>query len=258
LADIKAKKAITALKAATTSDTLTLDIKGLFQDDATVKKILKLEDAALADLKGTLEVSLKEVNQRVLAELNQELFDKLYEAGTVTSEKELRLKVKEGMEQQFVSQSDQKLLNDVTECLVEKTKFDLPADFLKKWMQTSGKETLSAEEAIAEYDRSEKGIRYQLIEGKIIEDNKLELNFEELKDFTADLVRNQMMQYGQQPEQEQLDGIVGNILQNPEESRRISDQLMTSKMLNFFKAEAPLKVKKVSFDTFVKEAYGKA
>ena len=67
-----------------------------------------------------------------------------------------------------------------------------------------------------------------------------------------------MMQYGQQPEQEQLDGIVGNILQNPEESRRISDQLMTSKMLNFFKAEAPLKVKKVSFDTFVKEAYGKA
>jgi len=89
----------------------------------------------------------------------------------------------------------------------------LPADFLKRWMQTSGKETLTPDQAAEEYDKSEKGIRYQLIEGKIITDNKLDITFEELKAFAGTLIENQMRQYGQQPDQKQIDGIVSNILQ---------------------------------------------
>ena len=43
---------------------------------------------------------------------------------------------------------------------------------------------MTKEVAIDEYNKSEKGIRYQLIEGKIISDNKLNMTFDELKDFT--------------------------------------------------------------------------
>jgi trigger factor len=67
-----------------------------------------------------------------------------------------------------------------------------------------------------------------------------------------------MMQYGQQPDEKQIEGIVSNVLTNQEETRRISEQLMSKKLLTFFKENAPLKQKKVGFDTFVKEAYGKA
>jgi trigger factor len=67
-----------------------------------------------------------------------------------------------------------------------------------------------------------------------------------------------MMQYGQIPDQEQLDGIVSNVMSNQEETKKLSEQLMGEKMLNFFKEKAPLKIKKVGFDAFVKEAYGKA
>ena len=56
--------------------------------------------------------------------------------GEPTSEDEMKTKITEGLEKQFEQQSDQKLLNDVTEYLVAKTKFDLPAEFLKKWMQS--------------------------------------------------------------------------------------------------------------------------
>ncbi len=84
------------------------------------------------------------------------------------------------------------------------------------------------------------------------------MSFDELKAFTETLVQNQMMQYGQIPEKEQLEGIVTNVLSNQEENRRISEQLMGDKMLKFYKEKAPLKSKKVGFDTFVKEAYGKA
>jgi trigger factor len=149
-------------------------------------------------------------------------------------------------------------MNDISEAIVDKTKFKLPADFLKKWIQTSAKESMTQEEAIQEYNKSEKGIRYQLIEGKIISENELNMTFEELKDFTAVMVQKQMIQYGQTPEKEQLDKIISNIMSNKEETHRISEQLMGEKMLNFYKEKAPLKIKKVGFDTFIKQAYGKA
>ncbi|HAV54271.1 MAG TPA: hypothetical protein DCX41_04980, partial [Aequorivita sp.] len=42
---------------------------------------------------------------------------------------ELKAKIKEDAEGQFAQQSDQKLLNDVVETLIENTKFDLPKEF---------------------------------------------------------------------------------------------------------------------------------
>ncbi len=259
LEDIKAKKAVSALKEATSGDVVTLLGKGLFSDEAKAKQLLAVDDDQLKAIStAELTVEIKEINERIPAELNQELFDKLYAPSTVTSEADLKDKIKEGLQKQFEPQADQKLLNDITEYLVEKTKFDLPSDFLKRWMQTAGKEPMTSEAAVEEFDKSEKGIRYQLIEGKLIEEHKLDMTFDELKEFTTSLVQNQMMQYGQQADPTQIEGIVSNVLSNQEETRRISEQLMSNKMLTFFKENAPLKIKKVGFDAFIKEAYGKA
>jgi trigger factor len=51
--------------------------------------------------------------------------------GAVASIDELKAKIKEDAEAQFATQADQKLLGDVTEFLIESTKFDLPTEFLK-------------------------------------------------------------------------------------------------------------------------------
>jgi trigger factor len=259
LDDFKSKKALKSLKEETINSVVNFPVKGLFKEDELLKSLLSLDDDKLKELKDSnITLEIKEINERIPAELNQELFDKLYAPGTVTSEKELKERIKEDLQKQFEPQADQKLLNDITEFLVEKTKFKLPADFLKRWMQTSGKEELTPEQAAEEYEKSEKGIRYQLIEGQIITENKLDISFEELKDFAGALVANQMRQYGQEPDETQIEGIVSNVLTNPEETRRISEQLMSNKILTFFKENAPLKQKKVGFDAFVKEAYSKA
>ena len=259
LDDFKSKKALKSLKEETINSVVNFPVKGLFKEDELLKSLLSLDDDKLKELKDSnITLEIKEINERIPAELNQELFDKLYAPGTVTSEKELKERIKEDLQKQFEPQADQKLLNDITEFLVEKTKFKLPADFLKRWMQTSGKEELTPEQAAEEYEKSEKGIRYQLIEGQIITENKLDISFEELKDFAGTLVANQMRQYGQESDETQIEGIVSNVLTNPEETRRISEQLMSNKILTFFKENAPLKQKKVGFDAFVKEAYGKA
>ena len=257
--DIKSKKLILALNDAKTGAILSFPAKRLFKDNGTAKRLLSVDDKKLEDIfKVDVTIELKEINERILADLNQELFDKLYEPGTVSSVKDLEEKIKVGLQTQFEPQANQKLMNDISEAIVEKTKFKLPVDFLKKWIQTSAKEPMTKEEAINEFNKSEKGIRYQLIEGKIISENELNITFEELKDFTAIMVQKQMLQYGQTPEKEKLDEIVSNILSNQEETRRISEQLMGDKMLNFYKDKAPLKTKKIGFDAFIKQAYAKA
>jgi len=257
--DLKSKKVIKELKSESIGSVINIAIKNLFKDNDTAKRLLSIDEDKLVSIQGDeLSVNIKEVNERIPADLNQELFDKLFEPGLVKSIAEFKDKTKENLQKQFEPQADQKLLNDVTEYLVEKTKFDLPSEFLKKWMQNSGKEPLTPEAAEEEFNKSEKGIRYQLIEGKIIQENKLDMTFDELKKFAASLVQNQMMQYGQKPDPQKIDGIVSNILSNQDETRRISEQLMSNKMLSFFKEKAPLKVKKVGFDAFVKQAYGKA
>ena len=259
LTQITGKSNLEELKKAKVGSKLSLAFKKLFKEDATAARLLGVAEDKLKEIEGDIAIEIKEINERELAELNQELFDKLFGPGTVKSEAEMKEKIKEGIEKQFQQQSEQKLLNDVTEYLIDNTSFDLPAEFLKKWMQNSGKEPLTAVRAEEEYERSEKGIRYQLIEGKLIMKHDLQIKFEELKDYAKEMITLQMAQYGQpaHPEEE-LDGIVARVMSNQEETRRISDQLMSNKLLDFFKANAPLKEKKVTFDAFVKEAYGKA
>ncbi|MDC0637130.1 trigger factor, partial [Flavobacteriaceae bacterium] len=110
---------------------------------------------------------------------------------------------------------------------------------------------------VAEYDRSEKGLRYQLIEGKLRETYpELQIKFEELNAFAHDMIKAQMAQYGHMsPTDQEVDGIVARIMSNEEEVRRLSEQLNTKKLLEFFKTNAKLKSKTISYDQFIKEAY---
>lgn len=253
---IKGKKQLSSLIGAKVGDTITLKTKGLFPDDHDNQKYLGVshEDAHGLDIEVSLTV--EEVNAREMAELDQELFDKLFGKDVVKTEKELKAKIKEDAESQFVQQSDQKLLNDVVEALIENTKFDLPGDFLQRWIQISGEKPLTEEEAKAEYERSEKGLRYQLIEGKLRAEHNLQVTFDELKDYSRNMIKAQMAQFGQMnPSDEELEGIAARIMSNEDEVKRLSEQLNTNKILQFFKENAKLKTKEVTYEKFIKEAY---
>ena len=253
---IKGRKQLSALIGAKVGDTVTLKTKGLFADDHDNQKYLGVDHDDAHGLNIEVTLKIEEVNNREMADLNQELFDKLFGEAVVTSEKELKAKIKEDAEKQFEQQSDQKLLNDVVESLIDNTKFDLPDAFLQRWIQVSGEKPLTEEAAKAEYERSEKGLRYQLIEGKLRAENKLQVTFEELKEYSKNMIKGQMAQFGQMnPSEEELESIAARILSNKEEVNRISEQLNTNKLLQFFKENAKLKTKEVTYDEFIKQAY---
>ncbi len=241
---------------AKVGDVVTLKTKKLFNDDHDLMNFLKVSHDDAHDLDVEVNFTINEINERELADLDQELFDKLFGKGTVTSVTELKEKIKEDSEKQFAQQGDQKLLNDVTENLVENTKFDLPASFLQKWMQTAGETEMDADQAKEEYEKSEKSMRYQLIEGKLIEKHNLQVTFDDLKAHAKEMIKVQMAQFGQMnSSDEELEGIAARILSNKDEVKRLSEQLMSTKLLNLYKAEANLKTKEITYDDFVKEFY---
>ena len=254
---LKSKKALDALKGKKVGDVITLKTKGLFNEDHMLSSALGIDKQKAESLDTEVSFTISEINEREAAELNQELFDKLFGPDSVKSVKELKERIKEDSEKQFEQQSDQKLLNDVTEYFIDNTKFELPSGFLTKWIQMTGEEPISEEQAVEEYAKSEKGLRYQLIEGKIIRDNELQVQFDELKEFSKGFIRSQMAQFGQlDPKEEELDSIAARVLGNQDEVKRLSEQLMSQKLLNLYKEKANLKTKEVTYENFVKEVYG--
>ena len=253
-ADKKTAKSFIGKKVG---EVVTLKTKGLFDDDHKLMDVLAISHDDVHGLDIEVQFTIDEVTTHEPAALDQELFDKLFGPKVVTSVAELKAKIKEDAERQFTQQADQKFLNDVTESLIENTKFDLPASFLKKWIQTSGENPMTAAQAEEEYNKSEKGLRYQLIEGKIMAENNLQLTFEELKDYTSNVIKKQMAQFGQMnPTDEDVQGIVARVMSNQDEIKRLSEQVMSEKMLHLYKDKVNAKTKEVSYDDFIKAMYG--
>ena len=254
--DLKGKKNQSALVGKKVGESLNLKTKGLFEETSVLARVLGVAADEAEKRTAEISLSIEEINLRKAAALDQAFYDKLFGADKVTSEAEMKQRIKEDSEAQFEQQSDQKLMNDVTEKLIEETKFDLPKEFLIKWMQHGGEKPLTEEEALAEYERTEKGIRYQLLESKLIEQHGIKIEFEDLKEFTKGYVASQMAQFGRMnPTDEELESITASIMQNEEEVRRLSSQLINERILDLFKEKAKLKKKKVTFEEFAKEAY---
>jgi len=257
LKDIKGKSNKESLKKLNIGDSIDLKTKDLFDKDSDLSFHLKTNDDNKDKVKS-IKFLLNEINEREPADLNQDLFDKLFGKDAIKSVTELKNKLKSDAESNFINQTDQKLLNDVTEYLIDNTKFDLPVNFLKKWMQTAGEKRLDEKEAALEYEKSEKGLRYQLIESKIVKDNDIKIDHDQIKDFSKDLIKTQMKQYGQNnPDEKELESISQRILSNKDEVKRISDQLLSKKLIDLFKSNLKFKNNKVSYEKFIEMAYAK-
>ena len=237
-------------------DVVSQNASKIFRKEQDLSRNIKIELSKAKEYKNNLVITIEEINERELADLNQELFDKVFGKNNVKSIAEMKSKLGDDFVKQFQTQVDQKLMNDTIEYLIDSTKVNLPSDFLIKWMKLNSEKKISIDEAKIEYEKSEKGMKYQLIESKIIIDNNLQVNFEDLKAFTTDLIKNQMKQYGQViPEDKELDEIIARVMSNKDEIKRLTEQLTSKRMLDFFKENFNYKIKKVTYDEYIKEIY---
>ena len=251
--DKKFQKQFIKIKA---DDILKLNVKEVFTNKADLAAMLKVSQGELENLESNqFQFKVIRINRLAPAELNKDLFDKVYPEKNVKSLKEFKAKIKEEAEKSFVMESDRMLKNDVVLYLVEKVKFDLPDEFLMRWLVKSSEKPLTLDQVKIDYPNYSKSLKWQLIENKILEDNDVKITNDDLISFTKDLVKRQMQQYGQaNTDDKQLSDIAENILKNEDERKKISNQLFDEKTLIIYKDLFKLNQKSISYDDFVKLA----
>lgn len=251
--DKKVKKKFIGLKSG---DQLTLNVMSVFQNHSDLSAMLKItHDQLHALTSDSFRFTVKQINRLAPAEFNKELFDKVYSDGSVTNIKEFKQKVTEEAEKSFVVESDRMLKNDVVLYLVKKFKLEMPDEFLKRWLVQTSEKPLTLEQVESDYHMYSKSLKWQLLENKILENNEVKVNNEDLLSFTKELVAKQMMQYGQvSSDEKQILDIAENILKNEDERKKISEQLFDEKTLSIYKKSFKLNEKSISYDDFVKLA----
>ena len=233
-----------------------LNVKKVFSNKSDLSAMLKISQGELENLSNDLfEFTIIRINRLAPAVFDNELFNKVYPDGKIKNLKEFKNKIKEEAEKSFEVESDRMLKNDVVLYLVDKIKFDLPDEFLMKWLVKSSEKPLTIDQVKQDYPQYSKSLKWQLIENKILEEHKLKVDNDDLINFTKEIVKKQMQQYGQAvSEDKQIADIAENILKNEDERKRISNQLFDEKTLVIYKELFKLNQKSISYDDFVKLA----
>ncbi|MDG1849702.1 MAG: trigger factor [Flavobacteriales bacterium] len=250
---VKTKKLKNEFIGSEKGAVIVLDPKKSFENDTDAAAMLNIDKEAYAGLKAKFSFTIDNISRMEPAELNTELYDKIYGEGVVKNEKEFREKITAESENMFVGEADRKFQNDAVDYLLEKTSFDLPEEFLKRWMQTVSEKPVTLDEIEKDFEGYKKSLKWQIIENKIAKENEISVSREEAVAETKKLITAQMAQYGQlSPEEEQLEQYAQQVLANKEEEKNIYDRLFSSKMTAFFKSSFKVNEKEISYEKFVK------
>lgn len=233
-------------------DKIVLNINELYETalDKSVSLGIDKEFAETANC--NLQLTVKNISRMEDAELNQELFDKVYGEGKITSEEEFRNKVREELGMMFSADAEKFLRTEVENKLVEKINLQLPDSFLKRWLAVANEKPVTEEEIEKDYPNYAKAMQWRLIENKIIKDNGLQVSGDEAKEEAKSFIKSEYARYGQVPTEDDLEKISKDLLSKEKEAQRIFENLYSKKVLGLIKEKCTLQTKEVSYDEFFK------
>jgi trigger factor len=204
-----------------------------------------------AGLTAKFQFVVKSINRLAPAELNQELFDKIYGPGVVNSPEEFRAKLRDELGSMFKNDSETRLKNDIIKSIIDKTQFALPDNFLKRWMLAVSKTPATPEQIDREYDQYKESLRWQLIENKIYKDNQITVTNDEAVEYVKGLVRLNYEKSGRTDiSEEELNMTAQRVLEKEEEAKRVFETLYQQKMMTLFTTMLSFEDKAISYEEF--------
>ncbi|MEN2435244.1 trigger factor [Weeksellaceae bacterium A-14] len=201
-----------------------------------------------------VEVKVAEIYGLNLHELNQELFDKVYGEGTLKSEEELKEKVKSELDEYFQQNADVYFVNKILEQITEKENVELPETFLIKWLMFSNQNIQTEEQAKEILEAEKKQLQGQIIEGKLMNDNDIKIDYADVLAQAEQLVRNQLAIYGiHHLGDEEIQKYAVEMLKDQEQVRQISSEVAMAKLKDIILEKASKKEEEISHDKFLEE-----
>ena len=250
--DAATKKALTGKKQG---DKVEIEPSKVSRGEKDTAAMLGITEDQLSSISSKFQMTINEIKHMEMADLSQELFDRLFGPGVINSEDELKTKIAEDLKGMFINDSDRILTRYIYDDLIAKTKVELPDTFLKRWIRLSNEKPILPEQIEAEYDGYAKSLKWQLIQGNIFKSNDIKLDNQELIEFTKGLLVSNYAQYGMPaPEDKELTENAMQVLSKKEEANRVMEMLADQKLIQFFKSTVKLNEKEVSYDEFVEIA----
>jgi trigger factor len=214
--------------------------------------MLGIKAADLATVSTSFQLTINDVKRMELAELSQELFDKLFGEGEITNEKELRAKISNDMVGMFDADTDRLFTRTIIDDLMKNTPIDLPHAFLKRWIKSSNEKKITDEQIEMQYGSYADNLKMQLIQGTIFKENNIKIDYQEITEFTKSLVAANYTQYGMPiPEDKELMTSAMSVLKNQQEYSQIVDMMAEQKLTEFFKSTVKISEKEIAYEQFV-------
>lgn len=236
-------------------DVVEFDLDKTFTDKEAVSELLGDSEAEARATGNSFVFHVSSITRTEPAELNQELFDRVFGKDTVTTEEEFIAKVRETISENYQRESQHFLEHNIEDYFLSHTAIDLPDDFLKNWLKVSSEGKVTDSVLQDEFEAYKRNLKWDLVKNRVAEDNQISVEAEEVRDKAKQLI---ISQFGGQAFAEQiadrLDGITDNYLQheNGQNFMKLYNQIRTEKILNFIKEQITIEEKKVSVDEFKK------
>ena len=171
------------LKDKKKEDTLVVQLSKALEEDKIdiVLNQLGLEKDDKTSAKKFFQLTIVKIALLEKRELDETFFKEVFPGTTVATEDEFRKKLKEEIEQYWDGQSRNQLHDQLYHYLLDDTKIEFPAEFLKRWLQTGSEQRKTAQQAEEEYPTFCNQLKWTLISDRLIKENDLQVKSEELK-----------------------------------------------------------------------------
>jgi trigger factor len=233
-------------------DSIDFDLKKAFPNDTEIAGILHKKKDEVADISGNYRFIINEISRFYPAVPGKDLYDRIYGEGVVNTEEEFLKKIEEEITLNLRRESDYKLMMDVKNLAMERTDFQLPEEFLKRWLLKVNEKT-TQEQIEKEFDNFRKDLKWQLIRNKVARDNDVKISEEELQKEAENITRYQFQQYGLfYATDEQIVNYAKETLKREDDAKRIADKILEEKALVLMKELVKLENKSVTVEEFNK------
>ncbi|PID94395.1 MAG: trigger factor [Bacteroidetes bacterium] len=214
-----------------------------------VAAMLNIEKEEAENLKATFATTITGITRHEKAEMNEELFKKVYPQDEIADETALRERIKKDIAISYSSESDRHFLNNCIDALIEKTDIELPVEFLKRWIMATNEEKITEEQLESQMDSFTKSLRWNLIEKELTKDYpELAIKEEDIRDHIKGLFPAKEEE--SEEDKERMEMIMQSLLQNQEQVKSIHDHLLEQRLTSILKNNLNVVEEEVSYDAF--------
>ena len=233
-------------------DTVTFDIQETFKDATGISRATGKNEEEAKELKGNFTFTVQNINRREPAELNQEMFDKVFGKDAVKSEEEFINKIKETISENYNREANNYAENQIQETILENSSIELPDEFLKRWLLVANQGKVTAADIEREYEMYTKDLRWNLIMNRISEENEVKVEHEDVMSKVKDMIRQQLAGSGLSGMEDNLDAFAQNYIQgeNGQNYMKVFNQVQSEKVMEVVKSKIQVNEKKISADDF--------